>query len=300
LNSEEDVKAVDSFAVFYKILDEKRIKRGVASYNKVVITGSIPGLVGNGFVVSETFTLKMNQSRGLVFFLLFFPGRSWMRLSYEFLVALIQIIVIDLVLAGDNAIVIGLAARNLPRSQQKQVIFWGTAGAMTIRILATLAVVWLLKIPGLLLIGGLIVLWVAFKLLVEEKSHEVEVKDHIWSAVGTIIVADTAMGLDNVLAVAGAAHDHYLLVVIGLLISVPVVVWGSTLFIRLLERFPWVLYIGSGVLAWTAGKMIVDEKVIKPYLQERDWLEYGIIAFLVIGVLVLGRYVKNKKEKELS
>jgi YjbE family integral membrane protein len=221
-------------------------------------------------------------------------------MGYEFLVALIQIIIIDLVLAGDNAIVIGMAARNLPKSKQKQVIFWGTAGAVIMRIFTTLAVVWLLKIPGLLLIGGLILLWIAFKLLIEEKKHDVEAKDSMWAAIWTIIVADTAMGLDNVLAIAGAAHGNYLLVVIGLLISVPIVVWGSTLFIRLLDRFPWILYVGSGVLAWTAAKMIVDEKWIQPYLKEQVWLEYGIIAFLVLGVLGLGGYVKNRKEKKLA
>lgn len=150
-------------------------------------------------------------------------------LTAEFWSALLAIVIIDLVLAGDNAIVIGLSARNLPKNQQKKVIFLGTFGAIGIRSLLTLIVVWLLKIPGLLLIGGILLVWIAYKLLVEEKQHDVKSAASLCSAVKTIIIADTVMGLDNVLAVAGTAHGDFLLVVLGLLISVPIVVWGSAL-----------------------------------------------------------------------
>lgn len=218
--------------------------------------------------------------------------------SFEFLSALVSIIIIDLVLAGDNAIVIGLAARNLPKTQQKKVIFWGTAGAVIVRITATLAVVWLLKIPGLLLIGGVILIWIAFKLLIEEKEHDdVEAADSMWAAIRTIIIADTVMGLDNVLAVAGAAHSNFLLVILGLLISVPIVVWGSTLFLKLLNRFPWVIYIGSGVLAFTAAKMLLDEKMVQPYITN-DVLKYAIIAVVVMVVLLAGKWTKSAKSKK--
>src|SRR4051812_31102799 len=128
----------------------------------------------------------------------------------EFLTALLSIIMIDLVLAGDNAIVIGLAARNLPKNLQKKVIIWGTVGAIAIRALATVIVVWLLKIPGLLVIGGVLLIWIAYKLLVEEKGHDVQAGNGFWAAIRTIIIADALMGLDNVLAVAGAAHGNYL------------------------------------------------------------------------------------------
>lgn len=144
----------------------------------------------------------------------------------EFLTALLSIVIIDLVLAGDNAIVIGLAARNLPKHQQKKAVIWGTVGAVVIRALATLFVVWLLKVPGLLLIGGILLVWIAYKLLVEEKGHDVEAGGSLWEAIRTIIIADALMGLDNVLAVAGAAHDSFLLVILGLMISVPIMVWA--------------------------------------------------------------------------
>lgn len=216
-------------------------------------------------------------------------------LSIEFFSALLAIVVIDLVLAGDNAIVIGLAARNLPKEQQKQAILWGTVGAVVIRIAATLAVVWLLKIPGILFIGGILLLWIAYKLLVEEKCHDnIEECNGLWPAIKTIIIADAVMGLDNVLAVAGAAHGSFLLVVLGLIISVPIVVWGSTLFIKWVERFPAIIYLGAGVIAWTAAKMITHEPLLKTYLNSS--LEYGIAAVAIIGVLLIGK-LKNKKGK---
>ncbi|MRG29748.1 MULTISPECIES: TerC family protein [Laceyella] len=214
----------------------------------------------------------------------------------EFFTALLSIVIIDLVLAGDNAIVIGLAARNLPKDKQKQVIIWGTLGAVVIRVLATLAVVWLLKIPGLLLIGGIILTWIAFKLLIEEKDHDVKAADSMWAAIRTIIIADAVMGLDNVLAVAGAAHGDFLLVVLGLIISVPIVVWGSTVFLKLMDKYPWIIYIGSGVLAFTAAKMIVDEKLIKAYFEEPS-IKYGFIILLVAAVLLLGRWFKQRQSK---
>lgn len=217
--------------------------------------------------------------------------------SADYFTALLTIIVIDLVLGGDNAIVIGLAARNLPKDQQKKVIFWGTAGAVIVRVLATLVVVWLLKIPGLLLIGGILLIWIAYKLLTEEKGHDdVKAGQSTWAAIQTIIIADSVMGLDNVIAVGGAGHQHWSLVVIGLLVSVPIVVWGSTLFIKLIERFPIVLYIGSGVLAFTAAKMIVDEKFLAPFFAENDWLKYGFIICVMITVLVAGIWAKSKRK----
>ncbi|MED0670433.1 TerC family protein [Aneurinibacillus aneurinilyticus] len=216
--------------------------------------------------------------------------------SAEFFSALLAILVIDLVLAGDNAIVIGLAARRLPKEQQKKVIIWGTVGAIFIRILATLVVVWLLNIPGLLLLGGLLLIWIAYKLLVKEKNHDdIKAEKSLWNAVRTIIIADAAMGLDNVLAVAGAAHGSFLLVVLGLLISVPVVVWGSTLIISWIERFPSLIYIGAGVLVWTAAKMIVDEPFIAGYFDVNPVLKWSFTIVLIAGVLLAGRQKKQRK-----
>ncbi|KFZ39537.1 MULTISPECIES: TerC family protein [Thermoactinomyces] len=220
-------------------------------------------------------------------------------LSVEFLTALLSIVIIDLVLAGDNAIVIGLSARNLPKNKQKQVIFWGTVGAVVMRILCTLAVVWLLKVPGLLLIGGLLLIWIAMKLLIEEKGDEdVEAASSVMSAIRTIVIADTLMGLDNVLAVAGAAHASFMLVIIGLLISVPIIVWGSTLFLKLLEKYPSIIYIGSGVLAFTSAKMIADDKFIRPFFQGAEWLQYVFYLVMIAFVLLCGRWLKLKKAKK--
>jgi YjbE family integral membrane protein len=219
-------------------------------------------------------------------------------MSMEFLAALLSIVVIDLVLAGDNAIVIGLAARNLPREQQKRVIFLGTAGAVAMRILFTLAVVWLLKVPGLLLAGGLILLWISLKLLYEEKDHsEIKAAGNMWAVVGTIVIADTVMGLDNVLGVAGAAHNSFGLVILGLLISVPIVVWGSTMFLRIIERFPWIIYIGSAVIAYTAARMITDEKFIAPFFAENPLLKIMLEALLVALTLIIGKILKEGRKK---
>jgi len=215
----------------------------------------------------------------------------------EMLTALFSIVVIDLVLAGDNAIVIGLAARNLPKSMQKKVIIWGSAGAVIIRAVATLLVVWLLKIPGLLLAGGIMLIWIAYKLLTEKKDHEdVKAGTSLWAAIRTIIIADAVMGLDNVIAVAGASHGSPLLVIIGLLISVPIVVWGSTVILKLIERFPVIIYVGSGVLAFTAGKMIVDEPFLKTYFDSHSVLKWSVIALLIVAVVIVG-LVKNMKSQ---
>ncbi|WP_044642148.1 TerC family protein [Risungbinella massiliensis] len=222
----------------------------------------------------------------------------------DFLSALLSIIIIDLVLAGDNAIVIGLAAKNVPKDRQKSVIIWGTAGAIVMRIILTLIVVWLLAIPGLRLIGGILLLWIAFKLLVEEKGHDISAKNTFWSALMTIIIADTVMSLDNVLAIASAAnnaeHSNQLLVIIGLLVSVPIIVWGSTIFIKLLDRFPIILYIGSAVLAYTAANMITEEKFLHAFFEENEVLRVGWIALAVIVIVVSGYLIKKRKATKKS
>ncbi|MFB5165172.1 TerC family protein [Parageobacillus toebii] len=219
--------------------------------------------------------------------------------SMEFLSALLSIIIIDLVLAGDNAIVIGLAARNLPKHQQKKAVIWGTVGAVVIRALATLFVVWLLKVPGLLLIGGILLVWIAYKLLVEEKGHDVEAVGSLWEAIRMIVIADALMGLDNVLAVAGAAHGSFLLVILGLLISVPIMVWGSTLILKWIDRFPIIITIGAGVLAWTASKMIVDEPFLDQYFAN-PIVKYGFEILVIAGVIAAGTLKKKKGENQLE
>jgi YjbE family integral membrane protein len=215
--------------------------------------------------------------------------------------ALLAIILIDLVLAGDNAIVIALAARNLPQNLQKKAIVWGTVGAIVVRSAMTVGVVWLLKIPGLMLVGGLGLLWIAYKLLAEDEGdeHDGPVVTTFWAAMKTIVVADALMGIDNVLGVAGAAHGSFDLVVIGLLISVPIVVFGSTVVLKLVERFPIIIQGGAAVLAFTAGKMITGEPVLKSYLGADDpvhtAIRWTIYAVAVAGVLGAGWWTSRRQ-----
>jgi YjbE family integral membrane protein len=214
---------------------------------------------------------------------------GWDILSFDFWSLLLTIVFIDLLLAGDNAIVIGLAARNLPKNMQKRAVIWGTAGAVLIRVFATMLVVSLLKIPFLLAIGGVLLIWIAYKLLVQEESHDnIKPSTSLWGAIRTIIIADAAMGLDNVIAVAGAAHGDYFLVVLGLLISIPIVVWGSTLFIKIIEKYSWIIYLGSGVLAYTAAKMITHEGKFESFFLENPLFTWMFIATMVVLVIVAG------------
>jgi YjbE family integral membrane protein len=223
--------------------------------------------------------------------------------STPFLMALLTIIVIDLVLAGDNALVIGLAARNVPQHLQKRVIVWGTAGAIAIRIVFTLGIVWLLKIPGLLLVGGLLLLPVAYKLMnPSEQAHDGHgaASSSFWGAIKTIVVADALMGVDNVLGVAGAAQGNFLLVVLGLLISVPIMVWGSTLVLKLVDKYPSVITVGAGVLIWTAVQMILDEKLLAAYLPAHTWFDELSGAVLTAAILGAFLYQQSRKKTALA
>ena len=200
--------------------------------------------------------------------------------------ALAAIVLIDLVLAGDNAIVIGLAARNVPREMQRRVILWGTAGAIAVRVALTGIVVWLLKIPGFLLVGGLALIWIGWKLTQGGSGpHEVKSATSVRDAIRTIVVADAVMGVDNVLAVGGAAQGSLLLVILGLAISVPIVVWGSTLVVKWVERYPAILWIGAAVLGWTAAKMIASEPVLAPWLAAWPVARTALYAVAVGGLV---------------
>lgn len=216
--------------------------------------------------------------------------------STEFLSALFAIIIIDLVLAGDNAIVIALAARSLPPDLRKKAIVWGTVGAIVVRSAMTMVVVWLLKIPGLLLLGGALLLWIAYKLLLDqsegEDGHSVAPATSFWAAMKTIVIADAVMGLDNVLAVAGAAHGSFLLVVMGLLISIPIVIWGSQLILGFVQRFPSIVYLGAAVLLWTGVKMMLGEPLIKNHVEA---LGSGstLIYMLVMGAVLFAGFWAN-------
>jgi YjbE family integral membrane protein len=219
--------------------------------------------------------------------------------SAPWLSALLTIVLIDLVLAGDNAIVIALAARQLPAHLQRKAIVWGTVGAIVVRSAMTVGVVWLLKIPGLMLVGGLGLVWIAYKLLAPQgggagEAHQPAAAT-FWGAMKTIVIADALMGVDNVLGVAGAAKGAFDLVVIGLLISVPIVVWGSTLVLKLVERYPVITYLGAGVLAYTAAHMVVSEPLLDAVFDPSLLNRVLAHAVLVIGVLGAGWYAARRR-----
>jgi YjbE family integral membrane protein len=186
-----------------------------------------------------------------------------------FLTAVFQIILIDILLGGDNAILIALACRNLPAKQRLQGIIWGTAGAILLRVILIFFALKLLEIPYLKIIGALLLIWIGIKLLVgeDEGGHEVNASDRLWGAVKTIIIADLVMSVDNVIGIAGAAQGagqaHQLpLVIFGLLVSVPIIVWGSTIVLKLIDKYPWVITVGAAILGWIAGDMFYTDKVM--------------------------------------
>lgn len=216
--------------------------------------------------------------------------------SPEWFSALVAIIIIDLVLAGDNAIVIALAARKVPAHLQRRTILLGTLGAILARVSLTLVVAWLLRIPGLMLIGGLLLLPIAYKLMLPDDE---EGDDHtagitsFWGAIRVIVFADLLMGLDNVLGVAGAAHGDFTLVVIGLLISIPIVIWGSTIILKFVERYPGIVYLGAAVLALTGAKMIVSDPLFDHHVSTEKEIDYTIYFFSLLLVLGVG-YWRSK------
>jgi len=221
-----------------------------------------------------------------------FPGT-------DFFSGLLTIILLDLVLAGDNAIVIAMAASRLPKALQKKAVFWGTFGAVAVRFALTAVVVYLLKLPGLMLVGGLLLLPIAWKLLRHDADDDTHVSasNTFWSALRTIIVADALMGMDNVLAIAGASKGHLTLVIIGLLVSVPLVVWGSTLILKLIGRFPIIMYIGAGAIAFTAGRMISHDHWLSGWFYAHSWVKYAMDALLVIGICGGGWLMQRRRRR---
>ncbi|GGL42812.1 TerC family protein [Sporolactobacillus putidus] len=213
--------------------------------------------------------------------------------SPEFWYSLVIIVGIDLFLAGDNAIVIAMAARRLPARQRSRAILYGTAGAVALRALCTLIVVYLLMVPGLHLAGGLVLIWIACRLLRPDggkgNGKKIRAQTSIWAAVRTIIVADALMGLDNVLAVAGAAQSDPLLVIFGLLISVPLLMGGSAIILALINRFHWIIFLGAAILALTAGRMLFAEPAVSDLLGDlENWIEWPVVTLIIAAVLYSG------------
>ena len=212
------------------------------------------------------------------------------------LVALLTIIAIDLVLAGDNAVVMALATRNLPLEQRKKAIFWGAVGAVVVRVSLTFIAVQLLNVPYLMAVGGLLLVYVAVKLLVEEEEDDnIASATSLYQAIKTIVVADIVMGLDNVLAVAGASHGSFWLILFGLAVSIPVVVWGSQMISNAMNKFPILVYIGAAIIAYTAAKMFLHDDRMNRFIPD-GWnipIEIGV----VVVVLLIGKLLKSSKVK---
>jgi YjbE family integral membrane protein len=211
-------------------------------------------------------------------------------MNMEFWMALTQIMIVNIVLSGDNAVVIAMAARGLPEHQQKAAILWGSGGAVVLRVILTVVAVALLKVPFLQFVGGLLLVWIAYQLLVEEDEpvgEDPNGKNGLMAAVKTILVADVVMSLDNTLAIAGVAKGNYTLLGLGLALSIPLVVFGSAIIMKAMDKFPALVYIGAGLIAYTAGEMIDGDKALQPYmphaLHNTPYLALLITA-VVIGI----------------
>ena len=222
----------------------------------------------------------------------------------EFWLAVGQIIMIDILLGGDNAVVIALACRKLPPAQRRLGILWGTAGAIVLRVVLIFFALTLLQVPYLKIVGAVLLLWIGVKLLVPEGDDEhsnIQGSDRLWTAVKTVIVADFVMSLDNVIAIAGAAESagnghEMVLVVLGLLVSIPIIVWGSQLVIKLMDRFPAVITAGAMLLGWIAGTMIVGDPALTEWMpvdkagRGAAWIGYsaGIVGAVLVLLVGLG------------
>jgi YjbE family integral membrane protein len=213
----------------------------------------------------------------------------------EFIVGLIKLIIINIVLSGDNAIVIALACRNLP---SHQAIFWGSIGAIGLRLVLTFLAVWLLQVPFVQISGGLLLLFIAIKLLKNEETGEsIQSSAKISEAIKTIIIADLIMSLDNVLAVAGAARGNFLLIGLGLAVSIPLIIRGSQLLMLLMNKFPIIVLCGAGLLGYTAAEMILDDKAISPFIDSTFQVGHYIFPIgLAIFVVCIGKTLSKKKE----
>lgn len=217
-----------------------------------------------------------------------------MPLDADFIVSLFTIIAIDIVLGGDNAIVIAMACRNLPVTKRNKAIVWGIGAAVIVRVLLTIIVLKLLQIPYLELVGGLLLIVIAYKLLIDDHDDlDVKGGTTLFGAIRTIIFADLVMGIDNVVAVAGAADEDIFLVICGLLISIPVIIWGSKLILRVMEQFPSIIYLGGAILAFTSGRMITDAPNTEAVFTGRPMLTYTTWFVIILGVLCAG-WTANK------
>ena len=217
--------------------------------------------------------------------------------SAAFWVAIGQIIAIDIVLSGDNAVVIALACRNLSPEQRRTGIFWGVAGAVSLRVVLTVFAALVMNLPWLKLVGGLLLVWIAIKLMLpeDEEGHDIEASANLWGAVKTIVVADFVMSLDNVIGVAGAAQGSLVLLLFGLAVSIPLIVWSSQVILRWMERWPWIVLLGAGLLGYVAGQMILtDPGVVGLLPPVPAWSAKAAGGIGALLVVVVGRWLEQR------
>ncbi len=221
----------------------------------------------------------------------------------QFWLAVVQIILIDIVLGGDNAVVIALACRRLPEHQRKLGIFWGVFGAIALRIVLIFFALSLLAIPYLKIGGAILLIWIGIKLLQPESEgeHEIDASTTLLGAIKTIIVADAVMSLDNVIAIAGAAKDDLSLVIFGLIISVPIIVWGSQLVMKIMDRYPITIAIGAGLLGWIAGDMVVTDVVTKDWVSmQAQYLHWVAPATAAVLVILVGKVMAARQQAKVK
>ncbi len=217
----------------------------------------------------------------------------------DFWVGLVKIIWINIILSGDNAVVIALAARSLPPKQQRQAILFGSGAAVVLRIVLTIVAAQLLALSFLQIVGGLLLLWIGVQLLGEEEEDEGEAKEYgsMFAAVRTILIADLVMSLDNVIAVAAAAKGSNTLLILGLAISIPLVIFGATLMVKLMERFPIIITLGAALIGWVAGETIVSDNVLKGTLAANPWLHYAAAVAGAVFVIGVGKLLQARGKK---
>jgi YjbE family integral membrane protein len=230
--------------------------------------------------------------------------------TQAFWLGLLKIIGVNIILSGDNAVVIALAARSLPPKQQKLAIFWGAGAAIVLRIILTLFAVALLGLPWLKLIGSVLLFWIGIKLLVpEDGDDDIAASEHLLTAIKTILIADLVMSLDNVIAVAAAAQGSVVLLILGLAISIPLVIFGATLLVKAMERYPVIITIGAGLIGWVAGEMLATDLALKDwltglgvqYVNDKPHLgpvnlEYVCGAIGIAIVVIVGKWLGTRKQ----
>ena len=220
--------------------------------------------------------------------------------SADFWIGLLKIIWINIILSGDNAVVIALAARSLPPHQQTKAVLFGSGAAVLMRIGLTVVAVQLLALPYLQIVGGMLLLWIGVQLLGDEDEGEGEAKEYgsLLAAVRTILIADLVMSLDNVIAVAAAAKGSMTLLILGLAISIPLVIFGSTLMIKLMERFPIIVVLGAALIGWVGGETIISDTVLKGLLVADPWLHYAAAAAGAAFVIAVGKMLQARARAE--